>query len=233
MQFRPATQRGVTLIELTIAITLVAAIAVGMLTAMRTSLASLERTQARLEENRRAMGVQQTILRQIGGLMPVIGDCGIAPAIRMPVFGGTPDSLHLVTNYSFTEGFRGYPRIVHYQVLPEPEGTFRLVMNEYLWAGPVSSAPLCAAGRFLPLQVNPNTTVLATGLAYCRFFYHERFEALDAGNWLPLWDRPNLLPTAVRIEMAERRPSPARLPMVSLHIPIRISRDIGARYGEY
>ena len=233
MSRRPRSgQRGVTLIELIIAITLVAAIAGGMLTAMRTSLTSLERVQSRLEENRRTMGVQQAILRQVANLMPVVGDCGVpgAGVARQPIFGGTAASLQLVTAYSLNEGFRGYPRIVQFQTQLEPAGGVRLLMNEYLYAGPASTGPLCAAGRFLPFVPGPTTTVLATDLAYCRFFYHERTPgALDAGEWVALWDRP-ILPSAVRIEMAPRNPNPAKLPMVSLHIPIRLTRDIGVPY---
>ena len=67
----PNSGRGVTLLELIIAITLVAALSAGMLMAMRTSLTALEKTQARLEDNRRTMGVQQLILRQVGGILMV------------------------------------------------------------------------------------------------------------------------------------------------------------------
>src|SRR5258708_6652830 len=79
------SQCGVTLMELMIAITLVAALSTGMLMAMRISLNTLEKTQVRLEENRRAMGVQQLVLRQLGGVIPVLGECGTP---RSPVFVG-------------------------------------------------------------------------------------------------------------------------------------------------
>ena len=66
---RKQRQAGVTLIELMIAITLVAAISTGMLMAMRTSLITLEKVDARLQSNRRVMGAEQILARQIGGLM--------------------------------------------------------------------------------------------------------------------------------------------------------------------
>jgi general secretion pathway protein J len=221
-------QRGVTLIELLIAITLVAALSTGMLMAMRISLNTLEKTQGRLEDNRRAMGVQQMILRQIGGVIPVTSTCGGAggPGGRIATFNGTPETLHLVTSYSMNEGTRGYPRLVQYQVLPEPGGTFRLIMNEYLYYGPAVTATMCSGNQFAPVRAGPNSVELASGLAYCRFFYKEfRPEELDKGNWVPVWQRPNL-PHAVRIEMAPLVPNPARLPMVSLHIPIHVTRDV-------
>ena len=228
---RRSSQAGVTLIELIIAITLVAAIAGGMLTAMQTSLASLQKTQGRLEENRRTMAVQQTILRQIGSLIPVMGECAQAGggSNRIPALAGTPDSLHLVTAYSLAEGFRGYPRIVHLQVRPESGGTVRLLMNEFIYSGPASLAEVCAGAPFVE---GPQTVVLATGLAFARFFYHERIPGiLDAGAWLPGWNRIPL-PSAIRFETMPRDPNPSRLPMVSLHIPIRITREMGVLYGD-
>src|ERR1700730_664640 len=96
-------QRGFTLIELMISITLVAALATGMLMAMRASLLSMEKINSRLQFNRREMG--RVLTRQIGGVMPVLSDCGTG---RIPIFLGTSDSLRLVTSYSMQEGARGY-----------------------------------------------------------------------------------------------------------------------------
>ena len=62
---RPAKQRqserGVTMIELIIAITLVAAISTGLLVAMRNSLAAYQKISDRLSENRRVMALEQTL----------------------------------------------------------------------------------------------------------------------------------------------------------------------------
>ena len=54
-------QRGFTLIELMIAITLVAALSTGMLMAMRTSLITLEKIDERLKSNRRVMSVERIL----------------------------------------------------------------------------------------------------------------------------------------------------------------------------
>src|SRR5580692_11985961 len=78
--------RGFTLIELMISITLVAALATGMLMAMRTSLLSLEKIDARLQFNRRVMGMERVLTRQIGGVMPVVSNCGTT---LNPIFRGT------------------------------------------------------------------------------------------------------------------------------------------------
>ena len=54
------SERGVTLVELLIAVTLVALLSMGMLFAMRTGLGALSSTNTRLHDNRRVMPVAPT-----------------------------------------------------------------------------------------------------------------------------------------------------------------------------
>jgi prepilin-type N-terminal cleavage/methylation domain-containing protein len=214
-------EAGVTLIELMIAITLVSALAVGMLMAMRTSLITLEKVDARLQSNRRVMSVEQILSRQIGGLIPVAGMCPGA------MFRGTDQTLHMVSTYSMTEGARGYARILQYAVLPAEGGGVRLVVNESLYTGPASIAQFCSD---LPIQLGPQSFVLADRLAYCHLSYREAIpESPVGGNWQISWNRP-ALPSAVHVEMASLVPDPARLPLVSVTVPLRITRDLGVSY---
>jgi prepilin-type N-terminal cleavage/methylation domain-containing protein len=227
---RTRSQAGVTLIELMIAITLVAAISTGMLMAMRTSLITLEKVDSRLQSNRRVMGVEQMLSRQLGGVMPVLGDCGASA--RIAVFNGSEQTLHLVSTYSMAEGARGYPRVLEYQVIPAGGGGLRLIVNEYLYSGPASTGPLCQNGSFLPVQPKPDSFVMADRLAYCRFSYRQRVpDSPRGGAWVPLWRSPDL-PSAVRIEMAPLIPDPAQLPLVNVTVPIHITREVGVPYAD-
>jgi len=227
-------EAGVTLIELMIAITLVAAISTGMLMAMRTSLITLEKVDGRLQSNRRVMGMEQMLNRQIGGVMPVLGGCpnsagGLVPT---PAFNGTAQTLHLVSSYSLAEGARGYPHVLEFQVIPAEGGGLRLIVNEYLYSGPSSLAPFCINGIFLPAQAKPDSFVMADRLAYCRFVYRQRIpDAPRAGGWVPIWDQRNL-PAAVRIEMEPLVPNPAQLPLVNVTVPIHITREIDSPYTD-
>jgi hypothetical protein len=161
--------------------------------------------------------------------MPVVGDCATG---RATIFMGTQQNLLLVTNYSMNEGFRGYPRIVQYQVLPEADGTFRLMMSEHLYGGPSSTAPYCEGTVPGPLVQAGGTLELARGLAYCNFVYQERGgAAIDSGSWVAAWNRRDL-PAAVRMEMAPKVANPSSLPMVSLHVPIRVTREVGVYYAD-
>jgi prepilin-type N-terminal cleavage/methylation domain-containing protein len=230
----PASQRGVTLIELMIAITLVAAISAGLLIAMRTSLLTYEKINQRLQDDRRTMGLQQALARQIGGVMPVMGMCGASAgsAGRVAIFNGDPQSVRFVSSDSLAEGARGYPRLVEYQVAPDPNGGVRLLMNERIYYGPAISGPLCLNRIFLPIEITSQSVEMAGKLAYCRLAYREPVPYSPAGGaWLPVWNQPNL-PRVVRIEMASLDPAPARLPVLTLNVPVHVTRQVDAPYAD-
>jgi prepilin-type N-terminal cleavage/methylation domain-containing protein len=230
------SERGVTLIELMIAISLVALLSAGMLIAMRTSLLTYEKTSHRLESNRRAMSVEQILASQIGGIMPVQGQCSTSegPPVTIPFFNGTEDSLRVVSSFSMQEGARGYPRILEYQVVPAQSGGVRLIVNEHPYFGSSSTTPFCRNRQFLPAEMGPSTFVLADHLLYCRFSYHGVYNeiAFSETPWQPVWDRP-VLPSGVRIDVGALAPDPAALPFVGVTIPIHVNRDAMLPYADY
>jgi prepilin-type N-terminal cleavage/methylation domain-containing protein len=222
MRNRAHRQAGVTLIELMIAITLVAALSTGLLMAMRTGLITLEKTDARLQSNRRMMGVERILSRQLSGVMPVAGPCAA-------FFRGTGESLRMVSTYSMTGGARGLPQILEFQVIPAEGGGVRLIVDEHPYFGPASLAPFCASAG---AEVGKDSFVLGDHLAYCRISYHESIpDSVLAGRWLTSWDRPNL-PAAVRVDMAPLVPEPAKLPLVSVTVLIHITREVLEHYGD-
>lgn len=226
-------QSGFTLIELVVSISLVAAISAGMLMAMRNALLTMERTGARLEENRRAVGIAQMVRRQLGGAMPVTGDCSTGgQAARVPVFRGDTAGFVMVTSFSMTEGSRGHPRIVQYQALPEPGGTFRLIANEYPFSGPASTLPYCLAVGRVPAQAGPESFVVAEGLAAVRILYQQRNPLSMLGEgWLAEW-RPPELPAAIRIEMTPAAVDPRRMQLPSITVPIHVNRYYQEQYDD-
>ena len=237
------SERGVTLLELMIAITLLAGLSTGMLMAMRTSLLTYEKTAKRLESNRRFVKIQQMLFDQISAVMPVQGAClgDAGQTIGVPSFlSGSEDMLRLVSSYSISEGSRGYPQIVEYHVIAEQRGGVRLVATERPYTGPLSTTPYCGATlpspasayEFGAQSVAPagaesgGSYVLAEHLAYCRFSYHEPYDQnrFIESAWLPLWDKP-LLPAGVRIEMRPTAPDAGGLSVLGVTVPIQVNRD--------
>jgi len=246
--------RGVTLLELMIAITLVAGLSTGMLMAMRTSLLTYDKTAKRLESNRRFVKTQQMLSDQISAVMPVQGAClgDAGQTIGIPSFlSGSEDTLRLVSSYSIAEGARGYPQIVEYRVIAEPRGSVRLVATERPYTGPQSTTPYCGDAQAQPVSAfelgarssvelgaaqsaaaaQGGSYVLAEHLAYCRFSYHEPYNQnrFIETPWLPLWDKP-LLPAGIRIEMRSAVPDTGGLSVLGVTVPIQVNRDPRVTY---
>lgn len=229
---RSRSERGVTLLELMIAITLVAGLSTGMLMAMRTSLLVYEKTAKKLETNRRFVKTQQILSSQIAAVMPVQGVCAGSEGqvVALPSFlAGSADMLRLVSSYSIAEGARGYPQIVEFRVVPAERGAVRLVATERPYTGPQSTTPFC--GNATPL---PGVSyVLAEHLAFCRFAYHEPFDQnrFVETPWLAFWDKP-LLPAGIRIEMQSIAPEAGGLSALGLTVAIPVNRDPRIMYDD-
>jgi prepilin-type N-terminal cleavage/methylation domain-containing protein len=226
-------QAGFTLIELLIAIALVAAISAGLLTSMRNALLTMERTQQRLQENRRALGIQDFIRRQIGGAMPVKGICGSGDQLGMrDIFRGDAKTMLLVSNESMLEGSRGRPRLALYQVRDNRDGTVRLEVVEQPFSGPASATPYCNLDpSVMPTPpVGTQPFVLLDHLASCRFIYRDLNQSTLFGReLLPAWVQP-WLPYAVRIELEPAPNSDVRMPVGSITIPLLVTREPGTDY---
>jgi prepilin-type N-terminal cleavage/methylation domain-containing protein len=240
---------GVTLIELLIAISLLSLLSVGMLMALRVGLSALDKANSKLIANRRAASVQQILASQIAGLMPVFADCpaegpGMRP-VRVPFFEGQAQAMRFVSSYSLEEAARGYPRILEFETIPgDPDvGGFRLIVNETLYSGPLSTGASCLAllpdpsqnGALTPqyraIQAGPYSFVLADHIAFCRFFYKERLPARAPESWVTEWRLPRL-PAAVRVEMAPLVADPSRVPLAGVIVPIYVSRMPNVRYAD-
>lgn len=231
---RDSGQAGFTLIEVVLAISLVAAIATGMLLAMRNGLLTLDRIGTRLDENRRALALDRLLRGQLDGTFLASADCsggggsGGGGNLRGS-FQGTATRMLLVSTYSMAAGSRGYPVIVEYQLLPNPDGTVRLVAFEAPYFGPAALRPFCggSAGRAT------SAFVLAERLAFGRFAYQERNLQTGLGaNWLAGWERP-YLPAAVRLEMAAADPLAARIPQGPVTVPLHTTEAPGEDYADH
>jgi prepilin-type N-terminal cleavage/methylation domain-containing protein len=231
-------QRGVTLIELLISITLLSLLSVGLLMTLRVGLNAMEKANTKLMANRRVASVERIMRSEIQELIPVVTTCvpeGEQPPETLMYFDGRPQSLRFVSGYSLQEASRGVPRILDFEVIPGDKGQgVRLVVNELVYSPQQAGATCIGSVRdperaimmavFRPILVSPDSFVLADKLAYCRFSYRD-FQPLPIGeSWLPEWPLGKW-PTAVRIDMAPLDPDPARLPLMSVTVPIRVTRQ--------
>ena len=237
--------RGVTLIELLVSITLLSLLSVGLLMTLRVGINAMDKANAKLMANRRVASVERIMRTEIGDLIPVVATCateGEQVPTGLMYFDGRPQSLRFVSAYSLQEASRGVPRILDLQVVPGDRGQgVRLVVNELPYSPQMAGATCMGTlrdpdrgitmGVFRPIPVGPGSFVLADKLAYCRFSYRD-FQPPPLGErWLPEWPLGKW-PTAVRIEMAPLGPDPAKLPLMSLTVPVRVNRQPYETYGQ-
>ena len=235
---------GVTLLELLLAVSLLGLLAAGILTALRVGANAMQKANARLIDNRRMNGVQRILEQEIAGFMPVVASCRTEddrPPAPLPFFQGERESMRLVSSYSLTDAWRGYPQILEFQVIPGAQGEgVRLVVNEHLYTGPPAAGVFClgtaldyqlglAVPVFRPIVVGPRSFVLADRLAFCRFSYLER-RPPERERWVGRWILPRW-PSAVRIEMAPVEPDATRIPPLSITAPIHITAPPEGVYG--
>jgi general secretion pathway protein J len=218
-------RRGVTLLEMLIAVVLVSMLSVGMLMAMRTATQAYERANDRLMSNRRVAAAQLILERQIAGVIPTTTACPGTP-LRVPFF----------------QGSRGLPRLVEFQVIPGERGGFRLISNEYLYSGPASLLGLCVGlvadpllnmqrPLFRPVGAGPRSFVVADNLMSAQFFYRRLSNDGTEARWLPNW-AGDVLPTAVRVQLNPVTVDAARLPLTSVTVPIRVTRQPAGPYQD-
>jgi prepilin-type N-terminal cleavage/methylation domain-containing protein len=233
-------ERGVTLLELLIAVTLLSLLSVAMFEAMRIGLGAFQKADDRLMFNRRAAGAQTILQAELEGLMPAMALCGpiAAPAqgspgttTRLPFFQGQPDAMRFVSTYSLQQAWRGRPQILEMLVIPGEKSGVRLVVNEIPYTGPWSTGQLCKAGgigalpQFLPVKASPASFVLADNLEYCRFSYLRPAAAVRQPDvWAPAWPLVTW-PMAVRVEMAPLQADPARIQPITVTAPFQMHRN--------
>lgn len=232
-------QSGVTLLELLIAVTLVALLAVGMLYAMRVGLNALDRSNARLMQNRRVASIERMLEQQVSNIMPVTAICSgqNGPTSKISFFQGEAATMRFVSAYTLHEGVRGKPMMLEFQVVPgEDEQGVRLIVNEFPYSGPLSIGATCLGNPpdgsgpvFRSVEIGPTSFVVADKLAFCHFAFRESEALPDPPRWVVHWKKP-ILPEAIRIDMAPLDPDAARLNLTTLTIPVRVNRYPLDRY---
>lgn len=240
MKRQQNAESGVTLIELMIAITLLSLLSTGMLFAIRVGLNAMGKTNTYFTNVRRVLGIDRIVAEQIAGYMPTQGVCGGgaegAPPRFVVFFQGDVQTMRFVSSYSLNEASRGLPRILEFQVIPGENGNgVRLIVNETLYTGPLSTAPFCAGlgpdpvtGTVQPLWrpviAGARSFVLADKLARCQFMYKEETDPNRPDLWVPKWGR-DFVPAAVRIDWAPLEPDPSRLQVPPVTLPFRPRRN--------
>jgi general secretion pathway protein J len=231
-------EKGVTLIEVLIAVTLLSILSVGMFLAMRIGLNAYSKADDRMMDNRRAAGAQRILQEEMEGLVPVIATCGAGAGgggalTKTVFFQGEPEVMRLVSTFSLQQGWRGQPQVLELFVIPGEREGVRLVVNEILYTGPSGAGRFCTGARqFLAVNSGPQSFVLADKLAYCRFSFLAPAKDPNAPPiWVQTWNTQTW-PLAVRVEMAPLAADASRVQPISVTAPIYLHRSPDIPYAD-
>jgi general secretion pathway protein J len=186
--------KGFTLLEMVIAITLVAMIIVVAMGAMRLGYRSVASGEKKIENLERFRASFAIIDAQVQSAAPLTYD---SMGAKRPYFEGGRDFLRMTTNYSIWGGRKGHV-IAEYRVQTGEDGKVILFASESM----VGTA-------------YKQVTTLFRGLDRIYFEYFSQETAEEAGQWVDQWTDETKTPHKVRVSLVSGQR------WISLIIPMR------------
>ncbi len=188
------SEKGFTLLEMMVAITLVAMMAVGIWSVFRTSLRAWSRGTDYIDASQRQRNILGMVRKQMASAYPLTAPPDPAMAgMPNPIFHGTETSLRFVSLNSLR--FQDSPglTLVNYEVTQDPNGAFTLQEREERYLGRIEDSESEID--------NSGATALFGNLVQCYFEYRSNDENEDP--WIREWDAQerSQLPEAIAVTM--------------------------------
>ena len=187
-------ERGFTLLELIIAITLLSLIVLIITGALRLGYRSIEAGERRIDAVERYRSSLTIISAQIQSATPLTLQQN---GVKQFYFEGSRDAMKFTTNYSIWSGQKGYV-IVAYRVKTDDRG----MQNLYAGESKVGAA-------------NPAETMLLQGFNGIFFEYFHKGKTDETGTWDQQWTDDTDTPHKVRLRLV------SGMKEITLIIPMR------------
>lgn len=174
------SQAGFTLLEMIVAVTLVALMAVGLWAVFRISLRSWSRGTEFMDANQRHRSILNLVRKQMASTYGLFVQDPLQPANAALMFDGTENSLRFISLNSLQ--FNESPGLtwVSYELSQDEGGDYSLVEREARYLGQMPEEGEGQAGsRPVPIFEN---------LSSCLFEYFDPGDAEDSSQWVREWD---------------------------------------------
>jgi prepilin-type N-terminal cleavage/methylation domain-containing protein len=192
---------GFTLLEMIIAVTIVAMMALSLWAVFRISIRSWSRGTEFIDANQHRRSILDMVRKQLASTYGLVASPN--PLERSPmrlIFSGTENSLRFISLNSLH--FLESPGLtfVIYEIMQDSNGRFSLVEKEAQYLGQLSDQEVSAS------QSNP--TPVFENLSSCVFEYFDPQSSNTRSPWVREWDGEKLrrLPQAVSITMISQDP---------------------------
>ena len=197
----PRPQSGFTLLEMLVAVTLVAMIAVGLWAVFRISVRSWSRGTEFMDANQRHRSILGLVRKQMASMYGLVASTD--PEQQGPgalVFSGTETNVQFISLNALQ--FQESPglTLVSYDVEQDAGGDYALVEREARYLGAVTDAGNFASGS--------KATPIFENLSSCQLEYFDPGDANNAPQWVREWDGARLgkFPLAISLTMMSRDP---------------------------
>ncbi len=198
------SEGGFTLLEMLIAVTLVALMAVGLWAVFTISIRSWSRGTQFIDANQRHRSILDMVRKQLASAYGLYGEAeqeeteqGTASTAVL-IFSGGQDSLRFISLNSLQ--FQESPglTLVSYEVARDPQGDYALVEKEARYLGQAPGEEIAVIqNRAIPIFEN---------LSSCIFEYFDPGSGDNPPRWVREWNAQDMgqLPLAVSMTMISR-----------------------------
>jgi general secretion pathway protein J len=194
-------EQGFTLLEIVVAVTLVAMMAVGLWAVLRISVASWARGTEFIDANQRNRSILDMVQKQMASIYGVIAPVDLQTGgVIYPIFAGGETSVQFVSLSSLR--FQENPGLtmVSYDVVRDRVGAFALAEREERYLG------LDPARQSFLDRKDVQLTTLFSNLISFKFEYFDPAYGDRPAQWVTNWDarETRRLPAAISMTMISK-----------------------------
>jgi general secretion pathway protein J len=198
-------ESGFSLLEIVVAVTLVAMMALALWSVMRISIQSWKRGTDSMDSSQRNRSILDLVKKQMASIYGLIAPPDLQSGGQLyPIFSGSDTSVQFISLNSLR--FMDSPGLtmVSYDVVRDSSGNVMLVEREAQYLGLDPSRE-----SIFDRKEDTGVTTIFEGLSSCSFEYFDPGTNEKPSQWSNSWNAKEAgrLPTAISMTMTSRDPS--------------------------
>ena len=200
------SDEGFTLLEIVVAVTLVAMMAVGLWAALRISINSWKRGTEVVDANQRNRSILDMVKKQMASIYGITAPVDLQKGGPVyPIFSGAEESVQFISLNSLRFMENPGLTMVSYDVARDSRGNFELVEREAQYLG------MDASRESIFDRNEERVIIIFDNLLSFSFEYFDPWTTEQPSRWVKSWDpsETGRLPTAISMTMSLRDSSGA------------------------
>jgi prepilin-type N-terminal cleavage/methylation domain-containing protein len=196
-----AQECGFTLMEILVAVTLVAMMAVGLWAALRVSINSWARGTENIDASQRNRSILDLVRKQMGSAYGAIAPVDLLTgATAYPIFSGSETSLQFISLCSLRFFENPGLTMVSYDVVQNAQGNYELIEREAKYLG------MDPEQQDYFINSNERALTIFNNLESFKFEYFDPGSQTTSAGWVSAWDprETQQLPAAISMSFVTK-----------------------------